>query len=122
MLALDPILCGVDKIIIAGLHALAGERAGVLDLLFSHPAPARLLGRIVLVCSPAVEDPAGAELRFELRELLRIWVVGVLGVLFSVEVIEVAVEFIEAVYRWQEPVLITESGSCRPDRSHNPAD
>ena len=35
----------LDEVVVAGLHALAGQRAGVLDLLLADLAPARLDGR-----------------------------------------------------------------------------
>ena len=70
VLALDEVLGGSDELVVAGLHALLGQRAGVLDLLLAHPAPARLLGRIVLVGRPAVQDAARAESLAEFREIL----------------------------------------------------
>ena len=44
------------------VHALAGERAGVLDRLLADAAETRVIGRIVLVGRLAFEHPAGAEL------------------------------------------------------------
>ena len=42
VLALDEVLGGGDELVVAGLHALLGQRAGVLDLLLADAAPARL--------------------------------------------------------------------------------
>ena len=41
-----------DELVIAGFHPLAGEGARIFDLLFSHLAPARTDGWIVLVRRP----------------------------------------------------------------------
>ena len=80
-------------LVVDGLHALLGQRPGVLDLL-----PALAVG-------PAMQHAPRPELLLELR-ILRI--VGILGLLFGVEVIEVAEEFVEAVHRRQEFVLVAE--------------
>ena len=42
VLALDEVLGGGDEFVVARLHALRGQRTGVLDLLLADPAPARL--------------------------------------------------------------------------------
>src|SRR5208282_5760571 len=47
VLALDEISRRGDEFVVAGLHALLCERAGVGDSLLSDPSPARLFGRIV---------------------------------------------------------------------------
>ena len=86
-----------DEIVVAGLHALGGQRAGILDLLLADPAPARLLGRIVDVGRPGVHDAARAELLAELREILFVGIVVHLRLFLGVEVVEVAVELVEAV-------------------------
>ena len=52
---------GVDELVVAGLHALLGQGPGVLDALLADPPPARLLGRIVLLGCPAVQDAPRAE-------------------------------------------------------------
>ena len=48
---------------VEGLHALAGQRAGVLDLLLADAAELRIDGRIVHVGRPGVQHAARAELR-----------------------------------------------------------
>ena len=105
VLSLDQVLRRGDELVVARLHALAGERAGVLDLLLADPAPARLLGRVVLVGRPAVQHASRPEPLLEPR-VLRI--VLVLRVLLGVEVIKVAEELVEAVHRRQELVLVAE--------------
>ena len=87
------------------LHALLGQRAGVLDRLLADLAEARVIGRIVLVRREAVQDAARAELRLEGR-VLRI--VHVLRLLFRIQVVEVAEPFIEPVNRGQHVVAVAE--------------
>ena len=50
-----------DEIVVAGLHPLLRQRAGVLDLLLADLAPARLHGRVVGVGRPGVHDAARPE-------------------------------------------------------------
>ena len=94
-----------EDLVVDGLHALAGERAGVLDRLLADSAEARILGGVVAVGGPAVQHAARAELLPELRVLR---VVGILRLLLGVEVIEVAEELVEAVDRRQELVAVAE--------------
>src|SRR4029450_5609712 len=81
MLALDPVLGGADELIVAGLHALLGERASVPDRLLAYPAPARLLGGVVGIGRPAVHHAARAKAFAKVRKVLRIRVVGQLWLL-----------------------------------------
>ena len=97
VLALDEVLGGGDELVVAGLHALLGERAGVLDLLLADPAPARLLGRIVLVGRPGMDHAARPEVLLEIREVLFGRIVVHLRLFLGVEVVEVAEELVEAV-------------------------
>ena len=93
----------VEDLVVHGLHPLGIERAGVLDLLLADLAPARLLGRVVLVRSPRMHHVARADLVLELRR-----VVGMGRVLHRVEVIEVAEELVEAVDGRQELVAVAQ--------------
>jgi hypothetical protein len=43
----DEVFGGADELVVAGLHPLARERAGVLDPLLAHPPEAGVLGRVV---------------------------------------------------------------------------
>ena len=83
---------GVD-LLIDGLHPLAGERTGVLDLLAA------------LAVAPRVQHAARAVLLPELG-ILRV-VVG-LRLLLGVQVVEVAEELVEAVHRRQVRVAVAE--------------
>ena len=83
----------VEELLVHRLHALACQRAGVLDLL-----------RAVRV-GPGVQHAARAELLLELGVLR---VVRVLRLLLRVQVVEVAEELVEAVRRGQELVAVAE--------------
>ena len=68
--------------------------AGVLDRLVADTAEARILRRIIDVRRLAVQHSTGLEKRHR-RMVVR--VVGLLGLVLGVQVIEVAVELVEAV-------------------------
>ena len=59
----------VADLVIDGLHPLGIERAGVFDLLLADLAPARHLGRVILVRRPAVNHVARAD---DVQQFLRI--------------------------------------------------
>src|SRR5262245_32324313 len=108
MLALDPVFCCGNKIVIAGLHPLFGEWTGVLDPLLPHPPPTGLLGGIVLVICPAVQDSARPESFAEVGEVLFRWIVVHLRLFLGVQVVEVAIELVKAMHTWQVLVEVTE--------------
>ena len=89
-------IAAAQELVVDGLHALLGERAGVLD-------PLRAVG-----VGPRVDDPAGPEALLEVREVLGLGVVVELGLLFGVEVVEVAEELVEAVRGGQELVPVAQ--------------
>jgi hypothetical protein len=93
------------EVVVAGLHSLCGQGSGVFYFLFAHPAPARLHRGIILLGREAMQDAARPELCLESR-VLRI--IGVLRVLFRVQVVQVAIEFIEAMDGWQPFVLVAQ--------------
>jgi hypothetical protein len=106
LLALDEVLGGGGELVVAGLHALPGERARVLDLLLANLAPSRLLGgRIVLVDGPRVDHAARTEALAKLR-ILRI--VGHLRLFLGVQVVEIAEELVEAVVGGQHVVQVAQ--------------
>ena len=96
LLAADEVDRRVGDLVVDGLHPLLGQRTGVLDPL----------GPILI--RPTVKDATGAEPLPELREIRRRWVVGQLGFLFGVEVVEVAEELVEAVVGGQVLVLVPQ--------------
>ena len=108
LLALDEVLGGGDELVVAGLHPLPGERAGVLDLLLADLAPARLHRLVILVGGPRVDYPARPKGLAEIRELLFRRVVVHLRLLLGVEVVQVAEELVEAVIGRQHMVQVAE--------------
>ena len=103
--AVDEVERGGEKFLVHRLHALLGERAGVLALLLAPLAEARILARRVGGLRDAFQHAARAVLRLEGR-ILRI--VDVLRLLLGIEVIEVAEELVEAVHGRQEVVAVAE--------------
>src|SRR5262245_6873476 len=84
------------SLVVDRLHALLGERAGVLDLLLADLAEARIDGLVIGVGRPSMEHAT----RSELLDILRILrIVGKLGLLLRVQVVEIAEELVEAVDR-----------------------
>ena len=81
---------------------------GVLDPLPADAPEPRLVGVVIGVGRPRVDHAARAELLVEARELLRRRPVRGLGLLLGVEVVEVAVELVEAVRRRQVLVHVAE--------------
>ncbi len=93
VLALDEVERTCRDLLIHGLHALLGQRAGILDLL-----------RAIRI-RPAVQHAPRPELLLEFG-ILRI--VRILRFLLGVQVIEIAEEFVEAVHGRQELVAVAE--------------
>ncbi len=91
----EPQRLGQD-LLVDRLHALLGERPGVIDLL----------GAVVL--RPRVQHTSRAEPLPELRELLFVRVVRELRLLLGVEVVEVAEELVEPMGGGQELVPVAE--------------
>ena len=115
----------VGHLPVDGLHALARQRADVLDLLLADATPFGLLRRVLHVRRPGMEHAArrihlgefgGGIGRTQLRiDLPRI--VELFRLLFRVQVVEVAIPFVEPVHGGQEliavaQVVLTEL-SCR---------
>jgi len=94
-----------DELVVAGIHALHVERAGVLDLLLADPAPARHFGPVILVGRPGMDDAARPEGLAELRIL---GIVVHLRLVLRVQVVKVAEEFVEAVIRRQHVIQVAE--------------
>ena len=105
VLPLDEVRGRGDELVVAGLHALLGERPGVLDLLLADLAPARLHGLVVLVGRPGMHHAARAEVFAELRVLR---VVVHLRLFLGIEVVEIAEELVEAVIGRQHVVQVAE--------------
>ena len=111
-------------LVVDGLHALLGQRAGVLDGLLADLAEAGIDGRVVDVGRLGLQHAARAELR-EVCRILRI--VGKLRLLLGVEVVEVAEELVEAVDGGQRlvavaDVVLAELAGGVAEALHHPAD
>ena len=103
--AFDEVHGAADELLVGGLHALLGQRTGVLALLHAHRAEARIIDVARGVGGLAVEHAARTELGTELRVLR---VVRVLRLFLCIQVIEVAIELVEAMHRRQELIAVAE--------------
>src|SRR5208337_3539984 len=85
-----------QKLVVGGLHPFLSKRACVLTRLLA-PWPEARIGRRWIVGGRgfALEDAARPELRPEAGAL---GIVDVLRLLFGIQVIEIAEEFVEAVH------------------------
>ena len=92
VLAVDEAQRRLQELIVARLHALLGQRAGVLDG----------------AAGVAVDHPTGAVVLPEVGKVLFRRVVGELWLLFRVQVIQVAEELVEAVVGGQMLVLVAQ--------------
>ena len=92
-------------LVVDRLHALLGERTGVLDGLLADLAEARIDRGIVAVGGLAFEHAARAELG-EVGRVLRI--VRQFRLFLGIEMIEVAEELVEAVHGRQRLVAVAD--------------
>src|SRR5205814_7767019 len=97
---------GGEDLLVHRLHPLLRQWAGVLTALLAPLPEAAVVGECARrVRRVAVEHAARAEPLLE-RGVLR--VVGVLGLLFGIQMVEVAEELVEAVDRRDELVAVAE--------------
>ncbi len=104
-LTIDEIHRGGGGFVVDGFHPLFGQWTGVFNGLLADTAKAWIFGGIVPVCGLALEDTARAQIRAE-SGIAR--VVEVLRFFLGVEVIEIAEEFVEAMYGGQKFVTVAE--------------
>ena len=104
-LAADEILCARGDVVVDGHHAFAGQRTGVFAHLLADLAETGIDCRVVFCTGLAVHHAPRPVLGFEGRVLR---VVVFFGLLLRVQVVEVAVELVEAVHRGQKLVAIAE--------------
>src|SRR5262245_5977 len=90
---LDEVETGLEELFVHGFHSFGVERAGVFNPLST-----------VRIC-PALEHSTRSELLLEFR-ILRI--VFALRLLFGIQVIEIAEEFVEAVCSRQKLIAIAQ--------------
>ena len=94
-----------SDVVVDRFHSLPGQRTCVLADLFADLTEPRIHRRIVDSRGLAVQHAARAKLGTECR-VLRI--VGIFRLFFSVEVVQVAVKFVEAVYGRQIFVTVAQ--------------
>ena len=94
LLPLHEVDGGGRCLVVDGLHALLGERTGILDCLLADLAEARIDRGIVQVGRLALEDAARAELG-EVGGVL--WIVRQLRFFLGIEMVKIAEELVEAV-------------------------
>jgi hypothetical protein len=100
VLALDVVDRRGGYVVVDGLHPLGVQRAGVLDDLLADRAELRIVGFFGdLVGRLALQHPARQCQFVELRELVLVRVVELLGLLLGVEVVQIAKELVEPVHR-----------------------
>ena len=116
--AVDEVDRGGEELLVDGLHALLGERPGILAFLLAPRAEARIVAQRVGGGGHALQDAARTELRSEGGVL---WIIGMLGLVLGVQVIEVAEELVEAVHGRQELVAVAEMVLAELRRWRNPA-
>ena len=121
LLTADEILGSREKFLVDRFHALGVERAGIFDRLLADTPKNGIYCRIILIGGLGLENAARPELRAE-AGVLRI--VGIFRLLFGIEVIEVAEEFVEAVHGRQmlvaiSQVVLAELAGSIAERFHN---
>ena len=98
----------LEHLVVDRLHPLLRQRARVLDPLLADTAEAAVLGVVVLVRRPGVDDAARPEALVEVGEVVGRRPVRLLRLLLRVQVVEVAEELVEAVHGRQELVQVAE--------------
>src|SRR5579863_9382138 len=104
-LTLDKIDCGTGGLVVDRFHALYGQRSGVFDLLFANLAEARIGGRVVGLGGGALQYTSRAE---PCGKSGILGIIRILRILFGIQVVEIAEEFVEAMYRRQEFIPISK--------------
>src|SRR5262245_11407435 len=107
-LALEEVHRTLGELVIASLHPLLSYRASVLDRLLTDLAEAPSHRRVVSVGRFAVRHAARAELGEKMRKVLGIRVVWQFRFFGGVQVLERAVELIEAARGGQVFMPVTE--------------
>src|SRR5579871_399110 len=82
----NPFLCGGCELVVAGLHSFFCKRAGIFNLLLAYAPPARLYGRVILVCSKAMQHATRPKILAEVWEVLGAGIVRQLRLFFGIEV------------------------------------
>jgi hypothetical protein len=102
----DEVEGGAEKFLVRRLHGFFGERAGIGAALLAPLAETRILARRIGDGCRAAQDAPRSEAQLELH-ILRI--VGVLGLVLGVQMVEIAEKLIEAVDRRQKLIAVAEA-------------
>ena len=107
-LPLDVLHGAAGDVVVDRFHTLLGQRAGVADGLLADPAEARVDRRIVGVGGLAVHDAARTEPLAKVRKIPWVRVIRQFRLFLGVQVIQIAVELVEAVHCRQIFVAVAE--------------
>ena len=100
----DKVNRGRDEFLVDRFHALPGKGPGILAFLFAPRAKARVVARGVGRGRDTFQNTARTKLRLEGGGVR---IIGMLGFLLGVQVIEIAEELVETVYGGQELVAVS---------------
>src|SRR4051794_3062680 len=95
MRLVDEVHGGAEKLLVHRLHALPGQRAGILAALLAPGAESRIFAGGVGERRRAAEHAARTKALAELDVLRIVWM---FRLVFGVEVVEIAEEYVEAVH------------------------
>src|SRR6516165_206686 len=107
-LALDVIDGAGGDIVVYCLHSFLGQRASVMDGLLADSAESWVDGCVVPVGGLAIHNAARPEPLAKVRKIPRVRVIRQLRLFLGVQVVEVAVELVEAVHGRQIFVAVAE--------------
>jgi hypothetical protein len=102
----DEVAGAFHEVGLDGRHAFTGQRTGVFDGLLADPAETFILGRIVHVGGLTVQNTTRHEEPF--HEGIVPGILGLLGLLLGVQVVQVAVELVEAMHGREELVAVAQ--------------
>jgi hypothetical protein len=107
-LLFDVFLSAARDIVVDRFHALLGQRPGIADGLLADPTKPRVHRRVVGVGGLGIHHAARTEPLTKVRKIPRVRIIRQFRLLLGVEVIQIAVELVEAVRRRQEFVAVAE--------------
>src|SRR5688572_22531455 len=105
VLPVDEIEGGIQKFFVNSFHTLFCQGPCIFDGLFADTAKAWIFGSVVLRAGFTPEHAAWTEFRAKLRVL---WIVGILRLFLSIQMVKVSEKLVEAMYGWQELVPVTQ--------------
>ena len=103
--SLDEFLCSGNDFVIDRFHSFFGERTCVFDDLLSDSPKTRIDGWIVHIGCLTIHDPTWTVLLEECRVF---GIIGLLRLLFSIKVVEIAKELVKSMDSRQEFVSISQ--------------